>query len=194
MSLAATTTSIRSGTFWAELKPREHLLQCWSHEDSLIDALEGFVSAGLRGGEGVVVIATATHLHLMEKRMRAHWIDVDRARWENRYLPLLAQETLERLLDADRMPDDARVDAFATELLERASAGSRRVRFCGEMVGLLWAQGNVAAAIQLENLWSRFIDRQGAVLLCAYDRKLFDGQPASAMKGVCALHTVTLPG
>ena len=64
----------------------------------MIDALEGFVSTGLRAGEGVAVIGTATHVHELEKRLRAHWLDIDRARWEGRYVPMLAQETLTRFM------------------------------------------------------------------------------------------------
>lgn len=194
MQAVPSTTSIRSGTFWADLHPGEHLLQCYAHEDSLLDAIEGFVSSGLRIGEGVVVIATAPHLHELEKRLRAHWLDIDRARWEDRYIPLLGQEVLAKLMGDDGLPDDDLFHATAGELLATARRGGRKVRFFGEMVSILWAQGNVAGTIQLENLWSQFLRRNGVPLLCAYSRSLFAGHPASALKGVCGLHTLVLPG
>jgi KaiC/GvpD/RAD55 family RecA-like ATPase len=194
MKALESTTSIRSGTFWSQLKPGEHLLQCWNTEASLIDALEGFVSSGLREGEGVVMIATASHLHEVEKRVRRHWIDIDRARWEGRYIPLLAPETLGKFMDDDGMPDAERFDTLGRKLVERAGAqGARRVRLFGEMVGALWGQGNTAGAIQLENLWERFIHENGVPLFCAYARSLFAADP-QAFRGVCEMHSLVLPG
>ena len=194
MKALESTTSIRSGTFWSQLKPGEHLLQCWETEGSLLDALEGFVSSGLREGEGVVVIATASHLHEVEKRVRLHWLDIDRARWEGRYIPLLAVETLKQFMGEDGLPDDERFRALGRKLVDRASGNSqRRVRLFGEMVGVLWAAGNPAAAIQLENLWGSFIREVGAPLFCAYPRSVF-GNDAQAFRGVCDMHTLVLPG
>jgi hypothetical protein len=193
MKVLDSTTSLRSATFWSPLKPGEHLVQCWENEESLLDALEGFVSAGLREGEGVVLIATAGHLHDVEKRLRKHWLDIDRARWEGRYIPLLAQETLSRFMAEDGLPDEGRFNAIARKLLDRASAAERKVRFFGEMVGVLWAQGNIAGAIQLENVWEQFIHEQGVPLFCAYSRKLF-GDDKNALQGVQHLHSVVLPG
>jgi hypothetical protein len=194
MKALESTTSIRSGTFWSKLKPGEHLVQCWDAEGSLIDALEGFVSSGLREGEGVVVIATASHLHEVEKRVRKHWTDIDRARWEGRYIPLLAPETLRKFMGEDGLPDDELFDELGRKLVERASGNRQRpVRLFGEMVGVLWAQGNIAGAIQLENLWDRLINDIGAPLFCAYARSLFAGDD-KAFKGVCQMHTLVLPG
>ena len=193
MNSLASTTSIRSGTFWSSLKPGEHLLQCWDREETLIDALEGFVSSGLREGEGVVLIATAPHLHEMEKRVRRHWIDIDRARWEARYIPLLAPEVLGQLMAEDGLPDGERFRAIAQKLYLRARGEGRRVRLFGEMVGILWGQGNAAGAIQLENLWARFLAEHDSPLFCAYPRSVFGGN-AEAIKGVCAMHTLVLPG
>ena len=194
MNALDSTTSIRSGTFWSQLKPGEHLLQCWDTEDSLIDALEGFVSSGLRGGEGVVVIATATHLHEIEKRVRTHWLDIDRARWQGRYIPLLAPEVLRQFMGEDGAPDPERFAALGRKLVERAGAnGTRRVRVFGEMVGVLWGEGKIAAAIQLESLWKPFIHEQGTPLFCAYARSVF-GSDDEAFRGVCERHTLVLPG
>lgn len=192
MSAVPSKTSIRSGTFWSDLKPGEHLLQCWYHEDDLLDALEGFVGAGLREGQGVVLIAGALHVHEVEKRLRSHWADLDRARWERRYIPLLSHEVLAQLMGPDGIPDDALFDVVATHLLHRARGEDRKVRFFGDMVASLCAQGNLAGAIRLELLWSRFCQRHGVATFCGYDRDIFRDRP-DAMKAVCELHTLVLP-
>lgn len=193
MKAIATHSTIRSASFWSELKPGDHLIQCWSHEDNLVSALEGFVAAGLRDGQAVIVICSATHLHEVEKRLRSHWLAVDRARWEGRYVPLLAAEVLSQIMGADGLPDEARFHAVMTRVLERAGAKERGARAFGEMVNVLWSEGNVAATLLLESLWSQFIREHELSLFCAYDRALFDGR-GDAMKLLCREHTTVLPG
>lgn len=193
-ALSTSSTSIRSGSFWSSLRPREHLLQCYAQDDALLDALEGFVSSALRGGDGVVVVATAPHLHELEKRLRAHWLDIDRARWEERYIPQLAQEVLGKFMDEDRLPNDERFRASVADLLAIARGPGRKVRVFGEMVNVLWARGDVAGSIQLENLWCRFLLDNDVQLFCAYARELFGANATSALKGLRDLHTTVLPG
>ncbi len=191
--LSSTTPSIRASTFWSELPASEHLLQVYSNEDGFIAALESFVSGGLRQGDAAILAATAPHLHEVEKRLRAHWLDIDRARWEHRYIPLLAHEVLERFM-VDDMPDDRLFEQTLDELLGKARGDGRRVRIFGEMVAELWADGNIAATIQLENLWGRACREKQVCLFCAYPRSAFEGHAPAAMRGLCGMHSLLIPG
>jgi hypothetical protein len=193
MKAVATSTSIRSATFWTDLKPAEHIVQCWTREETLLDALAGFVGAGLRAGEGVAVICTAAHLHDLEKRLRSHWLDIDRARWERRYFPILAKEMLTQIMGDEGLPDDDRFRAALTPVLHLARTDGRKARFFGEMVSVLWEQGNVPATIRLESLWGAFVAEHQVPLFCAYDRLLFVDDP-EGMRRVCGSHTMLLPG
>src|SRR5438552_17632023 len=86
---------IRTGLFWTGLARADHVCQLYPTDTTLLNALETFVGSGLRHGESVIVIATAGHLHALEQRLRAGgWLDIDRARWEDRYIPSLAQAPL----------------------------------------------------------------------------------------------------
>jgi hypothetical protein len=184
--------NVRTGSFWGELKPREHSVQIYRDETMFLDALEGYVSAGLRNGESVILISTAAHLHQLEKRLRANWLDLDRARWEDRYIALLAQETLARFM-VEGMPHPERFEEVAKGVLERARGPSgRRVRAFGEMVALLWAEGNCAAAIALEGLWNKLQGDEEFPLFCAYPHAGFDGD--AALQSVCATHSRIVPG
>src|SRR6186713_2528208 len=84
---------------WAETSPCEHVVQIYGDDRVFLDGLEGFVGNGLRAGEAVVVIATAMHLHGLERRLRAARIDVDRARAENRYIARLAEDVLTTFME-----------------------------------------------------------------------------------------------
>jgi MEDS: MEthanogen/methylotroph, DcmR Sensory domain len=184
----------RGEHFWRDLAPCEHSVQIYGEDASFMDALEGYVSSGLRKRESVIVIATAAHLHELEKRLRANWLDLDRARWEDRYLALLAQETLSRFM-VDGMPDERRLVETVSPLLGRARGREgRTVRAFGEMVALLWAQGQCAAAIELEVLWNRLQAAERFALFCAYPRNGFGKTAADSIQSVCATHSRIIPG
>ncbi|MDP8931195.1 MAG: MEDS domain-containing protein [Actinomycetota bacterium] len=49
-----------------------------------------------------------------------------------------------------------------------SSALGRDVRIYGEMVALLWEEGNILAAMALEDLWNQFAGSRAFSLMCAY--------------------------
>ena len=184
----------RGERFWSEIAPREHSVQIYGDDVSFMDALEGYVTAGLRKREGVIVISTAPHLHELEKRLRANWLDIDRARWQDRYIAILSHETLASFM-RDGMPDEALFAAAMTPLLARARGdGTRKVRAFGEMVAILWSRGHRAAAIALEALWSKLQAVEEFPLFCAYPRSVFSGDGPASIQSVCAAHTRIIPG
>ena len=184
----------RGERFWRELAPCEHSVQIYGDDLSFMDALEGYVSSGLRQRESVIVISTAAHLHELEQRLRANWLDVDRARWEDRYIALLAKETLS-LFMVDGMPDEVRFAGAVTPLLKRArGTDNRKVRAFGEMVAILWAQGQCAAAIEIEVMWNKLQAVEQFPLFCAYPRSSFGTEASASIQGVCAAHTRIIPG
>lgn len=186
--------SPRSELFWADLPPRDHSVQIYGTESNFMDALEGYASSGLRRGEGVIIISTAAHMHELEKRLRAGWVDIDRARWEDRYIAVLAQETLNRFM-IDGEPDEELFKRVASDLLARARGhNSRKVRAFGEMVAILWGQGNAAGAIKVEQLWSKLQATEEFPLFCAYPHAGFVEQGSEAIDLVCCNHSRVIPG
>ena len=184
----------RGERFWSELASSDHSVQIYGDDRSFMDALEGYVSSGLSKREGVIVLATASHLHELEKRLRAKWLDVDRARWEDRYIALQAQETLSLFVEGG-VVDEQRFTEIVTRLLARARGGAgRNVRAFGEMVALLWAQGQCAAAIELEVLWSKLQSVEQFPLFCAYPRTGFGTNASASIQSVCAAHSRIIPG
>lgn len=184
----------RGARFWGELAPCEHSVQIYGDDVSFMDALEGYVSSGLRKREGVILIATAAHLHELEKRLRANWIDVDRVRWEDRYIALLPQETLATFM-VDGMPDETLFTKAMTPLLSRArGSAQRKVRAFGEMVAILWAKEQCAAAIALETLWNKLQATEQFPLFCAYPRSAFNDNASASIQGVCSAHSRIIPG
>lgn len=177
-------------SFWRDIQPCEHLLQIYGDDQRLLETLEPFVSNGLRDNGSVVVIATARHLHDLELRLR-RWVEIDRARWQGRYVPLLAEETLSRILVND-WPDEAQFNLVIADVVARARSNGKSVRAFGELVGVLMARGRMDATVRLEQLWSAFCRREGLPLLCAYPASVFPRGTEGIHQAVRDEHSVLI--
>jgi hypothetical protein len=186
--MGSVTQIVRSPIFWGEISPCEHAMQVYGDDDVFMDALEGFVGAGLREGEAAIVIATPEHLEGLEKRLRGRGVDLESARFEQRYLGLPADRILRDFM-VDGWPDEERFHEVVSTLLARMQSNGRRVRAFGEMVALLWAQGNVAATVRLEHLWNKLCEKERFPLFCAYPKAGFTTDPTSSIRALCAAHT-----
>ena len=174
--------------FWAEIAPREHLVQIYPDERLFLDSLERFAVGGLRRGESVVIIATRVHRAALDERLTAYGIDLDSAKRRDQYISLDAAETLSTFM-VDGWPDTLRFRQTVSEILRRAGGDGRRIRAFGEMVALLWAQGNNGATVRLEYLWHQFCEERGFSLFCAYPQTGFTQDSFSSMKEICSLHS-----
>ena len=184
----------RTGAFWAQLSETEHAVQVYRDDHTFLDCLETFIGSGLRAGESVIIVATAPHLHELEKRLRRGWLDLDRARWEDRYIAILVRETLGRFM-VNGMPDEALFRKTVGHIITRARGRGRKLRASGEMVGALWAEGNKNAALRLEHLWTRMQAEEKFPLLCAYSRaQLKQDNIESDIQTICAAHSRVVPG
>jgi hypothetical protein len=183
--------STSCGIFWGEIAPCEHLVQIYQEDASILDSLEGFVAGGLRCGDGVVVIATPSHAAALEDRLRSQGIDIETAQQEDRLIVRDAEECLDQFMVAE-WPDADLFNQFVTQVLERAGRGGRRVRAFGEMVALLWAQGNNGATVRLEHLWHELCRRDSFSLLCAYPRSGFTKDAQESIRDICAAHSKVL--
>jgi hypothetical protein len=87
------------------------------------------------------------------------------------------------------IPDPVLFDATIGAIVERAARGGRTVRLFGEMVALLWADGNVTGALALETLWNGMAANRRFFLLCAYPEGLLGGAPLRAVNAMCDRHS-----
>ena len=191
--------------FWGEISPSDHLVQIYRDDAVFLDSLEGFVAGGLKAGDGVIVIAIPAHLAALEHRLLQRGIDPFLLIEKGQYIPLDAKETLSKFMvqgSFDYSPSWVDEDLFrtlVTGLVTRCGAapnGSRRrVRAFGEMVALLWAEGNKAATLRLETLWHEFCQESALCLFCAYPRAYFTDDPESSIRQICETHSkIVTPG
>src|SRR5687768_3527379 len=141
-----------SKIFWGEIAPCDHVVQIYENDQVFLDVLSGFVGSGINAGDCVVVIATEDHLAALAKRLRSSGIRVDSLISNDQYIPINAQDALAEFM-VNGWPDDNKFNQFVSLLLKRAKKHGRPVRAFGEMVALLWAEGNSGATVRLEHLW-----------------------------------------
>ncbi len=72
---------------------------------------------------------------------------------------------------------DSSVSSTASASSSRATSGGRCAY--GEMVDLLCADGQPAAALLLEDLWNELQKQHVLTLFCAYDLARFEGNPST---------------
>ncbi|MDQ2915113.1 MAG: ATP-binding protein [Chloroflexota bacterium] len=170
-----------------------HLVQYYEKEGFLYDRVTDFMSDGLRGSDAAVLIATRAHRDGVESRLLRSGVDLAHLTAGGRYHALDAQETLSRFM-VNGSPDPHRFVETIGPVIRTARGGDRRVLAFGEMVALLWAEGNRDAAIRLEELWNDLARRETFALLCAYPMTHFDDAGfAKPFADINAAHTWVTP-
>jgi len=179
----------------ARVRPRDHLVQLYDNEASLTTRISHYLREGLERQEAVIAIASTPHREAIRTDLREHEVDVDQAVDQGRLILLDAEETLAQFMVEGR-PDADRFEAKVGSLLDNTAAkdGSRSLRAYGEMVDLLWKDGNRSAAIHLEHLWHRLLRRRSLPLLCAYRIDILDPSfHEECFQSVLAIHSHLVP-
>jgi anti-sigma regulatory factor (Ser/Thr protein kinase) len=120
---------------------------------------------------------------------------LEELRAAGRYRAFDARETLDRFVRGGT-PDTVAFGAEVTPIIASASLGHQPVRVFGEMVALLWDDGNVTAALELETMWNELRAQYPFTLYCAYPMSTLDGDAdLGDAKRICDAHSrvVALP-
>jgi hypothetical protein len=152
---------------WFSKPEPGHLVQFYKSSTSLILQLTEFIGTGLRNNDTCVVIATPTHLQMLNEQLKELKIDVAAAKLCGQYVVLEASETLAKFM-VNGLPDRTLFFDVVGKLVEKFSKSGQPIRAYGEMVALLWKKGNRQAVIQLENLWNELAALHDFSLFCAY--------------------------
>ncbi|HUQ04687.1 MAG TPA: GAF domain-containing protein [Kofleriaceae bacterium] len=170
-----------------------HIVQFYETDEYLAGVVSQFLAEGFEAGAGGIIIAVEAHRASILTALRSRNVDVDALSLSGRLQVLDAHETLGRILRRG-VPDRR----LFLEVLDRAlqaatsRAPSPAVRAYGEMVDVLWRQGNPSAAIHLEELWNDAQRTRPFSLLCAYVTSSFS-EETSKIHHVCATHNEVRP-
>ena len=166
----------------------EHHLQLFDSSKSLAETVAGFLLAGFKRGEPLLVVATPEHRELLTRKLEESGVNVREAMIASRLTVLDAAQTLDKFMRQDA-PNPAAFDEVVGTLVGRL-AGGRRVCIYGEMVDVLAARGCYKAAHQLEELWNALGRRESFTLFCGYASGHFgDPKTATALQDICDAHS-----
>jgi hypothetical protein len=165
-----------------------HVVQFYRRDEDLAGSVAEYLLGALENGGVAIVIATAAHRHAVETRLAEAGVDLPAAAASESYVALDARETVSQFMAAER-PDRADFDRVIGGLIARVCRSGRPIRAFGEMVALLWDDGLVNAAVQLEELWNDLGRRHPFGLYCGYpaDSVSRDSR-VDAFAEVCRLH------
>ncbi len=179
---------------WGEIHDFDHFVQFCETDDFLITSVGKFVSTGLMQGDICIVLATQTHREGIDEYLKAAGLAVSAARAQGRYISLDAASVLSQIM-VDGSVDPTCFYKVIGEIIQQAVKSRRNVRAFGELVALLWAQGNRAGAIRLEDLWNELARHYSFSLFCAYPMQGFDGEVyEKEFAEICQQHARVIPG
>jgi hypothetical protein len=168
----------------SSVEAARHAVTFYRDAAQLAGDVAHFLSQGLAAGTPAVVVATPEHRRLFAEQLGSAY---EEALASGRYIELDAAETLAQFM-IDGAPEPIRFRTVIGGVLSAAARDGRQVRVYGEMVALLWDDGDVAAALALEALWNDFGARHDFLLLCAYPAAdVATGSLVDATQ-VCRLH------
>jgi signal transduction histidine kinase len=179
---------------WHETSEFEHFVQFCETDEFLIKEVSNFVSSGLISGDVCIILATQSHRDGIEEQLKAEGLDLAVARASGKYVALDAASTLSQIM-VDGAVDPASFSRVIGGLIQQAVSSGHSVRAFGELVALLWAEGNRAGAIRLEALWNDLSRLYSFALFCAYPMAGFDDEVYGAeFAEICKLHSRSMPG
>lgn len=184
----------KADVFWGEIAPCDHVLQIYENDEVFLDALTGFVGGGINSNDACIVIATPAHLSALASRLISYGISIKSLIEDHRYIPFDAEKLLSQFM-VNGWPNEAAFNLTISSLLARARGKTKRnIRAFGEMVALLWAQGNIGATVNLEHLWNKFAENESFCMFCAYPKIGFTGQLSDSIEHICLAHSKMISG
>jgi hypothetical protein len=162
--------------------PRDHIVQLYQDQDFLNRAVCRFAAGAIANGEGVILVPTAAHWEAFHPRLEAEGVDVKAAQSRGQLTVVDADECLPNFMK-NAMPDAPVFLGLAADVISKARDGGRypKVRWWGEMVNILWEQGNVAASMDLEDQFDRLAHHHEIAIFCSFVMDNFNSEVHSRM-------------
>ncbi len=162
----------------------DHAVTFYADDQELADQVYEHLYGSAEQGTAIV-IAAPEHRKLIFERLAQAGIDVPGEWARGSYVALDASEVMDSFMTAG-WPDAAAFWGALSPLLKRAFARPGPVRIFGEMVALLWADGQTGAAVDLEALWNELAGQYSFSLLCAYPARDISGDDLRRRRGAPA--------
>ena len=171
----------------AAAQAHAHAVSFYDSDHDLARIVARYVAEGLGAGERVVLVLTPLHAAAIDLELSRRDLDPVASRLAGDLVVWDAATALATFF----VDDELDAEAFGTRVrgvLDDPRHQGREVRFFGEMVALLWAVGDVSAALELEQRWNDLLSERPFELLCAYPASSLGSAGLAEVEQVCGLH------
>ncbi len=185
-SAEAVRVAAGQGEPWSGLltgaAPHDHIVQLYQDQQFLNRAVCRFAAAAIANGEGIILVPTIAHWDAFRPRLEDEGVDVKAAESRGQLTIVDADDLLPTFM-RDGMPDSPVFLGLAAKVVTQARREGRypKVRWWGEMVNLLWERGDVAASMNLEDLFDQLAHEQDIAIFCSFLMDNFDGDVHARM-------------
>jgi hypothetical protein len=172
-----------------------HAVQFYKDDASLASTAANFLADGIVQGEPALVVATPSHTARIIAALKPRGLDVDELRRTGELNLFDARRMLSSFMSGS-MPDPLLFKSNVGDVIERLCVNRQPcpIRAYGEMVDLLWQDGNPEGAIRLEILWNQLASTYEFSLLCGYAvGHFYKESVGSRFSDVCDQHSHVVP-
>ena len=150
-------------------QPHYHAVQFYKDSQSLAATVAKFLAEGFSSGQPAVMVATIPHVSAVFAELEKQKFAPEKLRATGELQVFDARKMLSSFMLGSR-PDSLMFKSNAGDVIHRLCAGRQPspIRVYGEMVDLLWQEGNADGAIRLEILWNQLASAYDFSLLCGY--------------------------
>lgn len=166
-------------------KTFEHSVQIYDTDEELLATLVKYFNAGFSAEDNCIIIATPEHRLMLEQRLADAGVDLGLMETLGKYTALDAENTLSHFMEKG-MPNARKFNQVIGSMVPYIP--KRPIRAYGEMVALLWEQGNRAGAIALEELWNDLGKVRNFSLHCAYHMKTLKDENSNEWEETNMIH------
>jgi hypothetical protein len=186
-------------TSWQELlaDPGDdgHIVQLYQDEDFYGEAISHFAAEGIVRGESIILVATKPHWEIISRRLKGKGLDSDELFRRGQLTLLDADDTLPKFM-AGNDPDGSIFKPLAKQTIAKARAAGKypRVRWWGEMVNVLYVNGNSRGSNRLEEFFDEVAHEETIAIFCSFLMDKFDPKIYhEAFGNVCRTHSHVIP-
>jgi DNA-binding NarL/FixJ family response regulator len=171
--------------------PHNHEMLIYSDDKVLLESLTRFIAGSLTANNAAIVLATKSHREALAQRLKERGFDVDGAIQQGTFILLDAAEMLSKIM-VNGVSDRILFFDGLSGLIESAAKATKtehpHVAIFGECCGLLYAEGNIGAAISMEEIGNELLETHPINILCAYPLRP-EQESDRAFTNICAEHS-----
>ena len=173
---------------------KEHIAQIYNDRNALAEMVVYYASHGINNKEGVIIAAREENIKLFNHRLKQNYIDIEKYISKGQLIFISAENAKQSIMK-DNEPSRENFEYSIGKIIHDLKLKFPEIRVYGEIVDILAADGNVKAAIALENFWNDLIEKYSFRLFCAYRQRNLKNLSGADIniETICCQHTSLIP-